>query len=150
MDPYSVEAPAAHRLVQLWLPMGATANPPIERWPTLHCAATEESGIAELTLFPGPVALDRHRAVPADGNSVHLDVAYVAVTRAGAVENRSDESLDLQWFVLDGARPIRPMTRAPGWWSGPRRCFRLIEARGDRSSRAKDQKSLGFLVSRTV
>jgi 8-oxo-dGTP pyrophosphatase MutT (NUDIX family) len=96
-----------HRLVQLWLPMGGHCEPSDRTLADVALReATEESGIAELTLLPGPVALDRH-PVPCrpTGNSVHLDVAYVAVTPAGAVENRSDESLDLQWFVLDGAAP---------------------------------------------
>jgi 8-oxo-dGTP pyrophosphatase MutT (NUDIX family) len=96
-----------HRLVGLWLPMGG------------HCEAvdttlagvalreaTEESGIAALTLLPGPVALDRH-PVPCrpTGNSVHLDVAYVAVTQPGAVEKASAESMDLQWFPLHEPAP---------------------------------------------
>jgi 8-oxo-dGTP pyrophosphatase MutT (NUDIX family) len=96
-----------HRLVGLWLPMGGHCEA-VDT--TLAAAALreaiEESGIAALTLMPGPVAVDRH-PVPCrpTGNSVHLDVAYVAVTEPGAVERVSAESLDLQWFPLDGPAP---------------------------------------------
>ncbi|WP_129840662.1 NUDIX domain-containing protein [Streptomyces sp. RFCAC02] len=56
--------------------------------------ATEESGIAGLTLLPEPVRLDRHRTRCA----VHLDVQYAAVAPPGAAPVMSDESLDLRWF----------------------------------------------------
>jgi ADP-ribose pyrophosphatase YjhB (NUDIX family) len=60
--------------------------------------ATEESGIAGLTLLPGgPVRLDRHRTPCA----WHLDVQYAALAPAGAVEAISEESLDLRWFPYD-------------------------------------------------
>ncbi len=60
--------------------------------------ATEESGIAGLSLLPGgPVRLDRH-ATPC---AWHLDVQYAALAPAGAVEAISDESLDLRWFPYD-------------------------------------------------
>jgi 8-oxo-dGTP pyrophosphatase MutT (NUDIX family) len=62
--------------------------------------ATEESGIAGLTLLPvGPVRLDRH-PIPAPCHW-HLDVQYAAIAPAGAVEAISDESDDLRWFAYD-------------------------------------------------
>ena len=96
-----------HRLVGLWLPMGGHCEQSDRTLADVALReATEESGIDSLELLPGPVGLDRH-PVPCrpTGNSVHLDVAYVAVTSPGAVESRSDESLDLQWFSLDAAAP---------------------------------------------
>jgi 8-oxo-dGTP pyrophosphatase MutT (NUDIX family) len=59
--------------------------------------ATEESGIAGLTLLPGgPVRLDRH-PIPAPCHW-HLDVQYAALAPAGALEQVSEESLELRWY----------------------------------------------------
>jgi 8-oxo-dGTP pyrophosphatase MutT (NUDIX family) len=96
-----------HRLVGLWLPMGGHCEASDGKLADVALReASEESGIAALTLLPGPVALDRH-PVPCQptGNSVHLDVAYVAVTEPEAVKTVSAESLDLQWFPLDEPAP---------------------------------------------
>lgn len=62
--------------------------------------ATEESGIPNLELLPGPVQLDRHR-VSCHGGSWHYDVEYLALARAGAEAVRSEESTDLRWFDID-------------------------------------------------
>jgi 8-oxo-dGTP pyrophosphatase MutT (NUDIX family) len=88
-----------HRKLRMWLQMGGHCEPADE---TLAAAAlreaTEESGIAGLTLLPGgPVRLDRHHTPCA----WHLDVQYAALAPAGAVEAISDESLDLRWFGYD-------------------------------------------------
>ncbi|MFC8094891.1 NUDIX hydrolase [Streptomyces sp. NPDC057301] len=88
-----------HKKMRMWLQMGGHCEPADG---TLAAAAlreaTEESGIAGLTLLPGgPVRLDRHRTPCA----WHLDVQYAALAPAGAVEAISDESLDLRWFAYD-------------------------------------------------
>ncbi|MDF3297993.1 NUDIX hydrolase [Streptomyces tropicalis] len=88
-----------HGKLRMWLQMGGHCEPGD---PTLAAAAlreaTEESGIAGLTLLPGgPVRLDRHHTPCA----WHLDVQYAATAPAGAVETISDESLDLRWFPYD-------------------------------------------------
>ncbi|WP_405916168.1 NUDIX hydrolase [Streptomyces sp. NBC_00728] len=90
-----------HRKLRMWLQMGGHCEPGD---PTLAEAAlreaAEESGIQGLTLLPGgPVTLDRH-AIPAPCNW-HLDVQYAALAPADAVEDISDESLDLRWFAYD-------------------------------------------------
>ncbi|WP_031083008.1 NUDIX hydrolase [Streptomyces sp. NRRL WC-3549] len=90
-----------HRKLRMWLQMGGHCEP---QDATLAAAAlreaTEESGIAGLTLLPGgPVRLDRH-PIPAPCHW-HLDVQYAATVPAGAVERISDESLDLRWFRPD-------------------------------------------------
>ncbi|OLZ67151.1 NUDIX hydrolase [Streptomyces sp. IMTB 2501] len=88
-----------HKKLRMWLQMGGHCEPADA---TLAEAAlreaTEESGIAELSLLPaGPVRLDRHHTPCA----WHLDVQYAAVAPPGAMEAISDESLDLRWFAYD-------------------------------------------------
>ncbi|HET6356910.1 NUDIX hydrolase [Streptomyces sp.] len=90
-----------HRKLGMWLQMGGHCEPDDT---TLAAAAlreaTEESGIRGLTLLPGgPVRLDRH-PIPAPCHW-HLDVQYAALAPAGAVEEISEESLDLRWFAYD-------------------------------------------------
>ncbi|ULR53258.1 NUDIX hydrolase [Streptomyces deccanensis] len=88
-----------HRKLRMWLQMGGHCEPGDS---TLADSAlreaTEESGIAGLSLLPGgPVRLDRHHTPCA----WHLDVQYAALAPADAVEAISDESLDLRWFAYD-------------------------------------------------
>ncbi|WP_236240053.1 NUDIX hydrolase [Streptomyces sp. CC228A] len=88
-----------HRKLRMWLQMGGHCEPgdAVLAQAALR-EATEESGIAGLSLLPGgPVRLDRH-ATPC---AWHLDVQYAALAPAGAVEAISDESLDLRWFPYD-------------------------------------------------
>ncbi|MFF8608566.1 NUDIX hydrolase [Streptomyces sp. NPDC015346] len=90
-----------HRKLGMWLQMGGHCEPGDA---TVAAAAlreaTEESGIAGLTLLPGgPVRLDRH-AIPAPCHW-HLDVQYAALAPAGSVAEISEESLDLRWYGYD-------------------------------------------------
>ncbi|MFF7392356.1 NUDIX hydrolase [Streptomyces scabiei] len=88
-----------HRKLRMWLQMGGHCEPgDTSLADSALREATEESGIAGLTLLPGgPVRLDRHHTPCA----WHLDVQYSALAPADAVEAISDESLDLRWFAYD-------------------------------------------------
>ena len=93
-----------------------TLHPRVGRWLQLggHCEpsdaslvaaalreATEESGIAGLTIGPTPAALHVHPVTCSLGVPTrHLDVQFVVRAPAGAQITRSDESLDLRWWPL--------------------------------------------------
>ncbi|NLU72051.1 NUDIX hydrolase [Streptomyces sp. HNM0575] len=88
-----------HRKLRMWLQMGGHCEPEDA---TLEDAALrearEESGIEELTLLPGgPLRLDRHLTPCA----WHLDVQYAALAPEGALEQVSDESLELRWYAYE-------------------------------------------------
>jgi 8-oxo-dGTP pyrophosphatase MutT (NUDIX family) len=90
-----------HKKLRMWLQMGGHCE---AQDPSLVAAAlreaTEESGIAGLTLLPGgPVRLDRH-AIPAPCHW-HFDVQYAVLAPRDAEHAISEESLDVRWFAYD-------------------------------------------------
>ncbi len=93
-----------HRKLRLWLQTGGHCEPEDG---TLAAAAlreaTEESGIAGLTLLGGgPGRLDRHLTPCA----WHLDAQYVALAPPEAVETVSEESLELRWFGYEAVAAV--------------------------------------------
>ncbi|MEU3841876.1 NUDIX hydrolase [Streptomyces sp. NPDC028635] len=88
-----------HKKLRMWLQMGGHCEPEdVSLAAAALREATEESGVEGLRLLPGgPVRLDRHLTPCA----WHLDVQYAALAPAGALEQISDESLDLRWFAYD-------------------------------------------------
>ncbi|MCD9873825.1 NUDIX hydrolase [Streptomyces guryensis] len=90
-----------HKKLRMWLQMGGHCEPEDT---SVEAAAlreaAEESGITGLALLPGgPVRLDRH-PIPAPCHW-HFDVQYAVLAPQGAVQEISDESLDLRWFAYD-------------------------------------------------
>ena len=68
--------------------------------------ASEESGLADLTLRPEPVGLHRHTLSAAFGRCrEHLDVAYVATAPSDLPPVVSDESVDVAWWPVDQLPP---------------------------------------------
>lgn len=91
-----------HPRVGAWVQLGGHCEPAD---PTLVAAAlreaTEESGIAGLTIDPVPLRIDVHALTCSLGVPTrHLDVQFLVRAPAGATATISDESDDLQWWPL--------------------------------------------------
>ncbi|MDY6998996.1 MAG: NUDIX hydrolase, partial [Actinomycetota bacterium] len=92
-----------HPRIGRWLQLGGHCEPEDE---TLIAAAlreaTEESGIAGLTIAATPAALHVHPVTCSLGVPTrHLDVQFVVRAPEGAQIVCSEESLDLRWWPLD-------------------------------------------------
>ena len=103
-----------HPRVGAWLQLGGHCEPSDT---TLVGAAlreaTEESGIAGLTIAPEPVHVDVHAITCSLGVPTrHFDVRFVVRAPADAEPVRSDESLDLRWW------PVDALPEDPTGWTG--------------------------------
>ena len=94
-----------------------TLHPKVGRWIQLggHCEptddtivdaamreATEESGIADLTIDPVLLSAHTHPITCSLGTPTrHLDLRFLVRARDGARAVRSDESTDLRWWPVD-------------------------------------------------
>lgn len=63
--------------------------------------ATEETGVAGLTVVTPAIDLDVHFVPPPHGPHLHLDVRYLVLAPPGAVPVGNRESLDLRWVAYD-------------------------------------------------
>jgi 8-oxo-dGTP pyrophosphatase MutT (NUDIX family) len=91
-----------HPRVGRWLQLGGHCEP-VDR--TLVAAAlreaTEESGIAGLTIEPTPLHVDVHPVTCSLGVPTrHLDVRFLVHAPVGATPVRSAESVDLRWWPV--------------------------------------------------
>ncbi len=104
-----------HRKVGLWLQPGGHVDDADD---SLAAAAlreaTEETGVAGLTVDAVPVALDRHPA-PC-GAEHHLDVQFLVRAPGRQAPVVSEESLDVRWWPVDALPEQRvdlgPLVRA--------------------------------------
>jgi 8-oxo-dGTP pyrophosphatase MutT (NUDIX family) len=104
-----------HRKLGRWLQLGGHSDGDPDTAAVALREATEESGIAGLTLAPvggfvgavvQPLDLDAHE-IPARADEpahIHYDVRFLVVAPPDAVLTVSDESLALRWFASN--RPL--------------------------------------------
>jgi 8-oxo-dGTP pyrophosphatase MutT (NUDIX family) len=104
-----------HPKAGLWLQFGGHFEPEdLSLWHGAAREAREESGIADLTVLPHIVELNRHDLSAAFGRCrQHLDVRYVAVAPAGARHAVSEESLDVRWWPASDLPPGAPDDLVP-------------------------------------
>ncbi len=90
-----------HPKIGRWLQMGGHCEPvDVSLREASMREATEESGIADLTISDGPIDIDIHALqCPKEFANRHLDVRYLCIAPPNAVEAISSESLDLRWFT---------------------------------------------------
>jgi len=96
-----------HPRVGAWLQLGGHCEPGDT---TLAGAAlreaVEESGIDGLTIGAEPIHLDVHPITCSLGLPTrHFDVRFLVRAPLGAQPIRSHESIDLQWWPVDGLPP---------------------------------------------
>jgi len=97
-----------HTKLGRWLQPGGHADGDTELAGVALREATEESGIDGLRVLVPAVDLDLHRVDHRDqlGEHVHLDLRFVVVAPAGAVEHGNHESLALRWVTLAELREL--------------------------------------------
>ncbi|MBV8930408.1 MAG: NUDIX domain-containing protein [Mycobacteriaceae bacterium] len=120
-----------------------TLHPRFGRWLQLggHCEdtdsdivaaalreATEESGIAGLSIEPTLAAVHVHAVTCSLGVPTrHLDLQFIGNAPPGAEIARSDESLDLRWWALDGLPEDTDFGLTQLAWAARRRTQTSVE-----------------------
>lgn len=99
-----------HAKVGLWLQMGGHADGDCDLANVALREATEESGIEGLTIYTPAIDVDAHqisgrRNEPAHD---HLDLRFLVVAPAGAVEVRNEESDQLAWVSAEELDSLVP------------------------------------------
>ena len=93
-----------HHLARQWFQLGGHLEAGDAGLPASALReATEESGIAGITVDPVPLGVDWHAVTCRDVDGVprpsqHLDMTFLTVAPPGAQPQISGESLDLRWF----------------------------------------------------
>lgn len=92
-----------HAKLGRWLQPGGHADGDHELAGVALKEATEETGIAGLRVLVPAVDLDLHAVDHGDalGEHLHLDLRFVVLAPAGAVEDPNHESLDHRWVTWD-------------------------------------------------
>lgn len=92
-----------HPRVGQWIQLGGHCEEFDESVPAAALReATEESGIAGLTLEAGLYRVQAHPITCSLGRPTrHLDLVFKIVAPEGAVPVRSSESTDLRWWAVD-------------------------------------------------
>ena len=90
-----------HKKLGLWLQLGGHCDGDANLAGVALREASEESGIAGLTILPEPIDLDVHPipARPGEPEHLHLDTRFLVLAPAGAREVKNAESHGLGWFT---------------------------------------------------
>lgn len=105
-----------HRKLGRWFQPGGHADGDTNLASVALKEATEETGLAGLQILVPAMDIDVHRVdPPGEAAHLHLDVRFLVVAPAGAVEQANHESLALRWVDRGGVDrlhpPVDPSTR---------------------------------------